>query len=286
MSLLEKRINSLSEELSSTMSKLAHGASPKAVHRLRTTIRRIESLVSYSHPDLGKRQERTLEDLADLRKRAGKVRDMDVQMGLLGQLANGSTASDRRILMELLVGKRARQAKRLASAVKKMVGAKFFSQMDRIAKKSGSGPTAANRPIAPLQEAKTQLASLAADFVARQTIKPRRLHEARIKLKTVRYLAEIAEKSAEQQRFLLDLKSVHDAVGEWHDWAELARTAEKQFADRVNSAILMEVRSLFAAKYAAATSAVAQLFSPSTPAPARKLALSVHNVRASARRVS
>jgi CHAD domain-containing protein len=102
----------------------------------------------------------------------------------------------------------------------------------------------------------------------------------------VRYLAEIAERSAEQQRFLLDLKSVHNAVGEWHDWAELARTAEKQFADRVNSPILMEVRSLFAAKYAAATSAVAQLFSSSTPAPARKQIQSVQNARASARRAS
>src|SRR5258708_22648618 len=222
MSLLEKRINGLSEELSSTVSKLAHGASPKAVHRLRTTIRRIESLISYSHPDLGNRQERALDDLAALRKRAGKVRDMDVQMGMLGQLANGSTASDRRILMELLKGKRARQAKRLASAVKKLDGEKFFSQMDRIAKKSGDGPSVDNRPMAPLQEAKTQLAALAADFASHQTLKPRRLHEARIKLKMVRYLAEIAERSAEQQRFLLDIESVHNAVCEWHYRAALS----------------------------------------------------------------
>jgi len=121
MSLLEKRIKGLSEELSSTVSKLARSALPKDVHRLRTTIRRIESLISYSHPDLGKKQERILEDMTDLRKRAGKVRDMDVQMGLLDQLANGSAASDRRILMELLKGKRVRQAKRLASAVKNLL---------------------------------------------------------------------------------------------------------------------------------------------------------------------
>jgi len=286
MSLLEKRIKGLSEVLSLTVSKLAHDASPKDVHRLRTTIRRIESLISYSHPDLGKKQERILEDLSDLRKRAGKVRDMDVQMQLLGQLANGSVASDRRTLMELLKGKRARQAKRLASAAKKMDVEKFFSQMDRIAKKSGDGPSVDNRPVAPLLEAKNQLAGLAADFASRQTLKPRRLHDARIKLKMVRYLAELAEESTEQQGFLRDLKSVQNAVGEWHDWAELARTAEERFADRVNSPILMEIRSLFAARYSAATSAVAQLFSSSTPAPAKKQVQSVHSARASARRVS
>ena len=286
MSLLEKRIKGLSEELSSTVSKLARTALPKDVHRLRTTIRRIESLISYSHPDLGKKQERILEDMADLRKRAGKVRDMDVQMGLLGQLANGSAASDRRILIELLKGKRVRQAKRLASAVKNLDGEKFFSQMDRIAKKSASGPSVDNKPMAPLQEAQAQLAGLAADFASRTTLKPRRLHEARIKLKMVRYMAEIAEESAEQQGFLRDLKSVQNAVGAWHDWAELAKTAENRFADRVNSPILMEVRSLFAARYSSATSAVAQLFSSSLPAPAKKQVQSVQNARASARRAS
>src|SRR5882724_4780119 len=183
MSLLEERIKGLSEDLSSTISKLANDASPTAVHRLRTTVRRIESLISYSHPDLGKKQERVLEDLAGLRKRAGKVRDMDVQMGLLGQLANGSIASDRRVLMELLKEKRVRQAKRLSTAVRKLAGEKFFSQMGRIAKKSAAGPSDANRPMAPLQEAKTQLAGLAAEFASRPTLKPRRLHDARIKLK-------------------------------------------------------------------------------------------------------
>jgi len=140
--------------------------------------------------------------------------------------------------------------------------------------------------MAPLEEAKTQLAGLAADFASRPMLKPRRLHDARIKLKMVRYMAELAEESTEQQGFLGDLKSVQNTVGEWHDWAELARTAEKRFADRVNSPILMEVRSLFAARYSAATSALVQLFSSSTPALAKKQVQSVQNARASARRAS
>jgi len=83
MTLLEKRMRGLNKDLSGAISKVTGKPAPKIVHRLRTTIRRIESLVSYSHPDLKKKLERSLEKMADLRKRAGKVRDLDVQMGLL-----------------------------------------------------------------------------------------------------------------------------------------------------------------------------------------------------------
>ena len=73
-------------------------------------------------------------------------------------------------------------------------------------------------------------------------------------LKRIRYLAELADESAEQKDFIRELKSVQDAVGDWHDWQELTNTAEKRFSDRVNCAILREVRALLAARHATATS--------------------------------
>src|SRR5579871_2525680 len=84
MALLEKRMLGLTADLSSAVARLADDkVAPKNVHRLRTTIRRIESLVSYANPDLDRKLERSLEKMADLRKRAGKVRDLDVQASLL-----------------------------------------------------------------------------------------------------------------------------------------------------------------------------------------------------------
>src|SRR5262245_53617213 len=74
MALLEQQIKDLSDDLSEVVSKLAHQMTPKSVHRLRTTIRRIESLVSFANPDLGRKLERSLERLGELRKRAGRVR--------------------------------------------------------------------------------------------------------------------------------------------------------------------------------------------------------------------
>lgn len=269
MVLLEQHIKGLTRDLSEVVSNLSEEAAPKSVHRLRTTIRRIESLISYANPDLGKKLERSLEKLEELRKRAGKVRDIDVQTKLLDQLGNGSTAKDRKTLAGLLEKKRDRQVKRLHSALTKHAGDKLFSRLERVAEKIGTGLFRDNPPLAPLEEARLQLSRLAADFSshpAAKALKPTRLHEARIQLKKIRYLAELADDSAERKLFLAQLKSVQDDVGEWHDWEELAKLAEKRFADRVDCALLREVRALFAARESAAVSAVTRLFAASVAA--------------------
>jgi CHAD domain-containing protein len=154
MTLMEKRMRGLNADLSTAVSKvLGNDAAPKGVHRLRTTIRRIESLVSYANPDLDKKLERSLEKMADLRKRAGKVRDLDVQAEILGTLVNGSSAKDRKTLAALLEKKRKRQAGRLESALKKIQESKFFTRLDRIAEQAGLLQDSKNRPLAPLEEA-------------------------------------------------------------------------------------------------------------------------------------
>jgi CHAD domain-containing protein len=270
MSLLEKRIKKLSDGLSSAVAKLGDQASPKSVHRLRTTIRRIESLIAYTHPDLGKKQQKALEDLGALRKRAGKVRDLDVQMSLLGAMANGSTAGDRRVLTDLLKGKRERQAARLSSAARKLQASKFFVHLDRIGQEAGAAASGRDASATPMEQARQQLSNLAAEFISQQPIRPRLLHEVRIRMKMIRYLAELGEETAEQQRLLAKMKSVQDALGDWHDWEEVAKTTEKQFGDRANCPLLAEVRALFAARYSAATAAVAQLFSTASAPAARK----------------
>jgi CHAD domain-containing protein len=280
MTLLEQQIRGLTEDLSTVVSKLSDKATPKSVHRLRVTIRRIESLVSYANPDLGKKLERSLEKLESLRKRAGKVRDLDVQQKLLGHVGNGSTAKDRRTLSEILDKKRDRQAARLQSALKKLAESKFLARMERIAEKVGEGPSGSNRPLAPLEEARLQLARMADDFASRQSVKPNRLHQARVELKKVRYLAELAEESPERQAFIDELKKVQDAAGEWHDWQELTQLAEKRFGGRANNALLCEVRALFAARQTTAISAANKLF---TAPAARKPPRSAQSARSLAR---
>ncbi len=284
MTLLQGRINGLTEEFAATVHKLVSDVKPKTVHHLRTTIRRIESLISYAHPGLGKKLERSLEKLADLRKRAGKVRDVDIQLELLGMLANRSTTRDRDTLAELLNKKRARQAKRLSFAAQKLDDPKFLTRLKRVAEKVGDGPAEEIRPLAPLEEASMQLGHLADDYAPRQEIKPGRLHAARIQLKKIRYLAELAEESPEQKALMQDLKSVQDAVGEWHDWQELAVSAEKYFRDRVNCPLLREIRTLLAARQSTANSAIIRLLAMhALPSQAKKLPVAIQPVRTTVR---
>src|ERR1051326_3106354 len=133
MTLLEQPIRGLTKDLSKTLAKLEDRATAKTVHRLRTTIRRIESLLSYSHPNLGKKLQRSLQTLENLRKRAGKVRDIDVQKKLLDRIGNSSTARDRKSLLDVLDKKREKHVVRLNSAVARHVGQKFLARMDRVA---------------------------------------------------------------------------------------------------------------------------------------------------------
>jgi CHAD domain-containing protein len=269
MTHLQERSKTLSHGLAKSVSKLAEAVSEKGVHRLRTGIRRLETLVNYTGPKLSKKQEKALEELRALRKRAGKVRDLDIQIGLLGSIGNRSASTDRRTLLETLKKKRTKQADRLSSVVKKLEAGKFVARLERITEKSGA-EAEQEKPSEPLQDVGKDLAELATEFSTRQMLKPNKLHELRIKLKLLRYRAELAPETAEQKQLVERLKSVQDAIGEWHDWEMLAESAEKEFGERMNCALLVEIRSLFAARYSAANSAAANLLTEYSPTPKKK----------------
>jgi CHAD domain-containing protein len=268
MTRLHQRSKNLSHDLSRFVGKLLEGVSEKGVHRLRTTIRRVETLALHAAPDLGRKQTKALEEIRALRKRAGKVRDLDIQIALLSSIGNGSASPDRRALSDALKKKRAKQVERLATAMRKLEGTKLFGRLARIAE--GSDAEDAGNSSASLAQIREQLSQLTAQYSSRQPLKPARLHELRIKLKLLRYQTELAGDTPEQKDLIEELKSVQDSIGEWHDWEMLAQSAEKYFSDRVNCALLVEIRSLLAARYSAAGSAAARLVAAHTPAPRKK----------------
>lgn len=284
MALLEKRSERLRAGLSSTLTRLKDEISPKRVHRLRTTIRRIESLIAFAEPAMGKKQEKALEQLAALRKRAGRVRDMDVQLGLLGAIGNTSASADRKLLADVLKGKRSKQTERLSAAVAKAKEQRFRPLFDAIRAQTTAAPQLLDESAEPLERAKRTIAELAGESSSQAKAKAGALHEMRIRLKKIRYLAELGEESAQQKEFLAVMKSVQDTLGAWHDWEELAKAAEKEFGDRVNCPLLVEVRALFAAKRSAAVAAVSNLFAAWQSAPPRKQTAALHPVRTLAQR--
>ena len=265
----DQRKNGLLIDFSRAFYKLRVGITPNRVHRLRAIIRRVESFISLAHPRLGRKQERFVEELIELRKRAGRVRNLDVQIRLLGSIANGSTASDRRVLVQMLKAKREKQWHRLSSALKKLDKLELVGRLEKFLGKINLTDDS-GAPIDPLEQAREDFSNLIAQIPAGKDLKPRLLDGLRIGLKRFRYTAELADASDAQQQFLQTIKPVQDAIGEWHDWEALVKIAEKQFGGRVNCPLLVEMRSLFAAKHSAAASAVLSLRPSLAPVPKKQ----------------
>jgi CHAD domain-containing protein len=65
------------------------------------------------------------------------------------------------------------------------------------------------------------------------------LHDFRKRIKNVRYLAELFAKTDPQAAHLATaLKAMQGAIGEWHDWQELAQLAARQLRKRHKGGVL------------------------------------------------
>ena len=75
------------------------------------------------------------------------------------------------------------------------------------------------------------------------------LHRFRIAGKRARYIAEMAGKNPEAEQLVEQLKHMQDAIGDWHDWAQLAQKAEKLFGGVQDSALVSALRNVARAKF-------------------------------------
>src|ERR1700685_3955976 len=83
MSIEPKRIRAVFQKLERDLIKLFSKPQPDSVHRFRTGTRRLQILLAELSPKLDRNEKKLLKQLARIRKRAGKVRDLDVQLTAL-----------------------------------------------------------------------------------------------------------------------------------------------------------------------------------------------------------
>ena len=89
-------------ELSKTLKSLPKDPPPGEVHKLRTTTRRVEAIVSVLAQVEGKESRRLLKSIEPIRKAAGGVREMDVMIGNARKLARHAEGDSLTRLMEQL----------------------------------------------------------------------------------------------------------------------------------------------------------------------------------------
>src|ERR1700730_9392912 len=106
-------------KLTSQMSKVAGKPAPENVHKFRTSSRRVEVVVSDLAKSRNGNDKKLLNLLGRLRKKAGRLRDLDVQSGALRSLKIPQEPGRKSQLMRTLAEERARREKKLAKSLDK-----------------------------------------------------------------------------------------------------------------------------------------------------------------------
>jgi CHAD domain-containing protein len=237
------------QKLTRQLTKLATKPAPENVHKFRTYSRRVEALLSELVPRLDRSDKKLLKRLGRLRSKAGRVRDLDVQIASLASLKIPQDPGRKSQLMRSLAEERALRESKLAKTFDRETVRELRKRLRR----------AASHPIPkstePVSLAMRQLTQLGRDHAP---LTEKILHQYRIAGKRARYLAELAGKDPEAEHLVDQLKRMQDVIGEWHDWLKLTEKAEKLFDGAQDSALLAALRNVTRAKFRQAVDALTQ----------------------------
>ena len=233
----QKRTASLFRKLSQLARKLTSNPQPEDVHLFRTTTRRIETLLKELVPKPGRSERKLLKQLAKIRKRAGRVRDLDVQMAALRTLKIGRDGEEKRTLFSALAADRGKYEKKLVSLFDK----DSLRSLRKRLRRAAEDPRLYGSKMEPVSKALRLFVQLA----RRQgEVSEAVLHQYRLRCKRVRYVAEMGGKEPVADAVLEQLKAIQDAVGEWHDWDTLTARAEALFSHAPNVPIITALRAV------------------------------------------
>ena len=218
----------------------------KRVHNLRIVTLRIQAELQHRFRDDGPDAESTIaanrwiKQADKLRQALSDLREVDVWIGKLGGLRTSLTEtgtyvprSNRECLRQIdlledkLNVKRSELEKDLVGELedcrKRMVG--ISKDIEGMAESE-----AAENMDGSAEDILKQFAEVAAEF---PTLDGENLHEFRKRIKTVRYLAEmLAVDHPETRQPAASLKKMQSAIGEWHDWQQLARMSRRMHEGR------------------------------------------------------
>lgn len=224
---------------------------PEEIHELRTNARRFETNVEALGLSHDKNEKRLSRKLARVRKRAGKIRDMDV-LTEYALTVNLDGEQDCLVqLLESLGANRAKHVKKLRDEIArvgtslrrrlKRSATKLQKAFDKIRRRQTS--SAAHESSEPMAQA----LRLSQQLKRPERLDKKNLHEYRLKIKELRYILQLAE-DADQQQFVSKLGEVQDAIGEWHDWQELISIAG-QTLDHSGCKLLIKLQAIAETKY-------------------------------------
>jgi CHAD domain-containing protein len=251
MSIAPQRSRVVFQKLEKDLVKLSSKPRAENVHRFRTGTRRLEILLGELSPKPDGSQKKLLKLLGRIRKRAGKVRDLDVQLAALRSLKIPREPRRKTQLVNHLIELRGQQEKKLRKAVDEDTVREIRKRLKRASKNFNAQ---AGRD--PLAIAKGMLEAI--DRGDAPVTEPL-LHQYRIVSKRARYAAEFADQSAEAAQCIAGLKRIQDALGDWHDWLTLTQTAIEHLGAVRESSLVAELHNVTGAKFRHAVAVLAHM---------------------------
>jgi CHAD domain-containing protein len=245
-----KRSHLAFQRLGRELTKLGKNPAPESVHKFRTNSRRVEALLSEVAPELNRNDKKLLRLLSRLRKKAGRVRDLDVEISSLRSLKIPGGNGHKSQFVDALVQERVKREQKLAKAFNREMADEVRKRLKRAA-----GEIDIPKNTEPLTLTLSKLAKLGRDHV---TLTERTLHQYRIIGKRARYIAELANPDSEAKRIVDQLKHMQDVIGDWHDWLKLTQKAEALFGGVRDSALVAMLRNVTQAKFRQSVDAVAE----------------------------
>jgi CHAD domain-containing protein len=239
--------------------RLASGQRAEAVHGFRTTTRRLQTLLQELIPSRGNNQKKLLKMLNRIRKSAGEVRDIDVQLEALRNLKTTQEPRRKTQLTQKLLELRAQHERKL----RKMLTNDDIREVSKRLKRA-SGTVKYGDTRDPLEVGRQMLASVA---IPAGGANEELLHRYRIVVKRARYAAEFAPSSPEATQFLAQLKHLQDALGHWHDWLTLTHTAVERLGDVNQSSLVAALTNVTRGKFRNAVAAVSSAQSSRSALP-------------------
>ena len=257
MALNEKRLEKSIKKLLKILKKRSTLLDPEDVHDLRTRSRRIESSIQATQLSTKHNERALLRNLRRIRKKAGKVRDMDVLTSHVLKLRVKGEEDCLTRLAEHLGNQRYKHAEKLRRIIKrhgektrrrlKHTRGRFEREIDA----SGNGQSLKSAAaISALQRS--------SDLASPLVLNRGNLHPYRIKLKELRYVLQAGDGEG-NRKFIASLGETKDAIGEWHDWEELIAIAHDVLDHQPHCALIDELKRISRDTYESALSTTHKL---------------------------
>jgi CHAD domain-containing protein len=255
MPIATERVQFVFQKLERDLVKLSSHQPMETVHAFRTSARRLQTLLEQVLTGRDRNQKKLLKLLGEIRKYAGKVRDLDVQLTALRSLKTPQEPRRKTQLIQKLLELRAQHEKKLRKHLTKQTIREIRKRLKRTAKEDDWHSS--RDPLAIAAEILKQAAPAPDALTGSHTDDA--LHRFRIAVKSARYAAEFAPKSAQARQFIAQLQRLQDALGTWHDWMTLTNTAAARLGDVNQSPLVAEIYNVTGGRLRQAVAALSTL---------------------------